>query len=234
MAKQVKLKAEPRSNVGRSAVRKIRARGFIPAVIYGGNDKPQPLQVSTRDINAMMSQASGENVLVELEIGDGGQSRTALVQEVQHSPVGGEIRHVDFHAVSMDQMIQAEVPLEPMGTPVGVKTFGGLLEQSLRVLAIECLPGDLPDRITVDVSHLNIGDAIHVRDIQLPQGVTPKVQVDLTAFSVVAPVVEEQPVAAEAEAAAGPEVITEKKEEGEAAAPAAAAKEKAPKEKEKK
>ena len=234
MAKQVKLKAEPRPTVGRSAVRKLRARGFIPAIVYGGNDKPQPLQVSARDINAMMSHASGENVLVELEIGGDGQSRTALVQEVQHSPVGGEIRHVDFHAVSMDQMIQAEVPLEPMGTPVGVKTFGGLLEQSLRVLAIECLPGDLPDRITVDVSQLNIGDAIHVRDIQLPQGVTPKVQVDLTAFSVVAPVVEEQPVAAEAEAAAGPEVITEKKEEGEAAAPAAAGKEKAPKEKEKK
>jgi large subunit ribosomal protein L25 len=183
----------------------------------------------------MMSHASGENVLVELEIGGDGQNRTALVQEVQHSPVGGDIRHVDFHAVSMDQMIQAEVPLEPVGTAVGVKTFGGLLEQSLRVLAIECLPGDLPDRITVDVSQLNIGDAIHVRDIQLPQGVTPKVQVDLTAFSVVAPVVEEQPVAAEAEAAAaGPEVITEKKQEGEAAAPAAAGKEKAPKEKEKK
>jgi large subunit ribosomal protein L25 len=234
MAKQVKLKAEPRPEVGRSAVRKLRARGFIPAVIYGGNDKPQPLQVSARDINAMMSQASGENVLVELEIGGDGQSRTALVQEVQHSPVRGEIRHVDFHAISMDQMIQAEVPLEPVGTSVGVKTFGGLLEQSLRILAIECLPGDLPDRITVDVSQLNIGDAIHVRDIPLPQGVTPKVQVDLTAFSVVAPVVEEEPVAAEAEAAAGPEVITEKKEEGEAAAPASAAKEKAPKEKEKK
>jgi large subunit ribosomal protein L25 len=236
MAKQVKLKAEPRPTVGRSAVRKLRAGGFIPAVIYGGNDKPQPLQVSARDINAMMSQASGENVLVELEIGSDGQSRTALVQEVQHSPVRGEIRHVDFHAVSMDQMIQAEVPLEPVGTAVGVKTFGGLLEQSLRALAIECLPGDLPDRITVDVSALNIGDAIHVRDIQLPQGVTPKVQVDLTAFSVVAPVVEEQPVAAEAEAAAGPEVITEKKQEGEAAAaaPPPAAKEKAPKEKEKK
>jgi large subunit ribosomal protein L25 len=234
MAKQVKLKAEPRPDVGRSAVRKLKARGFIPAVIYGGNDKPQPLQVSAREINAMMSQASGENVLVELEIGSGGQSRTALVQEVQHSPVGGEIRHIDFHAISMDQMIQAEVPLEPVGTAVGVKTFGGLLEQSLRALAIECLPGDLPDRITVDVSALNIGDAIHVRDIQLPQGVTPKVQLDLTAFSVVAPVVEEQPVAAEAEAAAGPEVITEKKEEGEAAAPAAAGKEKAPKDKEKK
>ncbi len=104
MAKQVKLKAEPRPTVGRSAVRKLRARGLIPAVIYGGNDKPQSLQVSARDINAIMSQASGENVLVELEIGGDGQSRTALVQEVQHSPVGGEIRHVDFHAISMDQM----------------------------------------------------------------------------------------------------------------------------------
>jgi len=235
MAKQVKLKAEPRSNVGRSAVRKIRARGFIPAVIYGGNDKPQPLQVSTRDINAMMSQASGENVLVELEIGDGGQSRTALVQEVQHSPVGGEIRHVDFHAVSMDETIQAEVPLEPIGTANGVKNFGGLLEQSLRALTIECLPRDLPDRITVDVSALNIGDSVHVRDIQLPSGVTAKVQPDLTAFSVLAPVVEEEPAVAAAEAAAaGPEVITEKKEEGEAAAAAPAAKEKTSREKEQK
>jgi large subunit ribosomal protein L25 len=157
------------------------------------------------------------------------------VQEVQHSPVGGEIRHVDFHAVSMDQMIEAEVPLEPVGTAVGVKTFGGLLEQSLRALAIECLPGDLPDRITVDVSHLNIGDAIHVREIQLPPGVTATVQLDLTAFSVVSPVAEEEPVAAQGEAAAEPEVITEKKEEGEAAGSTApAAKEKAPREKEKK
>ena len=235
MAKQVKLKAEPRTNVGRSAVRKLRARGLIPAVIYGGKNEPQALQVAAREINNMMSHASGENVLVELEIAGEGSTRTALVQEVQHSPVGGEIRHVDFHAISMDQMIQAEVPLEATGTAVGVKTFGGLLEQSLRVLAIECLPADLPDRITVDVSQLNIGDSIHVRGIQLPSGVTAKAQPDLTAFSVVAPVVEEEPVAAEAEAAAaGPEVITEKKEEGEAAAPAPAGKEKAPKEKEQK
>jgi len=193
------------------------------------------LQVAAREINAMMSHASGENVLVELAIAGEDSSRTALVQEVQHSPVGGDIRHIDFHAVSMDQMIQAEVPLEPTGIAVGVKTFGGLLEQSLRSLAIECLPADLPARVTVDVSQLNIGDSIHVRDIQLPSGVTAKVQPDLTAFSVVAPVVEEEPVVAEAEAAAaGPEVITEKKEEAEGAAPAPAAKEKAPKEKEQK
>jgi len=220
--------------VGRSAVRKLKARGIIPAVIYGGKDKAQPLQVAARDINTMMSHASGENVLVELEIAGEKSSRIALVQEVQHSPVGGDIRHVDFHAISMDETIQAEVPLEPIGTANGVKNFGGLLEQSLRALTIECLPRDLPDRITVDISQLNIGDSIHVRDIQLPSGVTAKVPVDLTAFSVLAPVVEEEPVVAEAEAAAaGPEVITEKKEEGEAAAPAAA-KEKIPKEKEQK
>src|SRR6266702_3900148 len=213
MAKQVKLKVEPRTSVGRSAVRKLKARGVIPAIIYGGKDKPQPLQVSARDINAMMSHASGENVLVELEIAGEKSNRTALVQEVQHSPVRGDILHIDFHAISMDEMIQAEVPLEPIGIPNGVKNFGGLLEQSLRALAIECLPRDLPDRITADVSALNIGDSSHVRDIQLPSGVTAKVQPDLTAFSVVAPIVEEEPVVAEAEAAAaGPEVITEKKE----------------------
>src|SRR5437879_3696502 len=222
MAKQVKLKAKRRTKVARCAVRKLLARGLFPAGSCGRNNEPQALQVAAREINAMMSHASGENVLVELQITGDGSTRTALVQEVQHSPVGGEIRHVDFHAISMDQMIQAEVPLEPTGTAVGVKTFGGLLEQSLRALAIECLPGDLPDRITVDVSQLNIGDSIHVRDIQLPSGVTPKVQTDLTAFSVVAPVAEAERSPTEAEAAAaGPEVITEKKEEGEAAAASA-------------
>src|SRR5207253_9681138 len=113
-------------NVGRPAVREAGAPGGIPAVICGGNDKPQALQVPARDSNAMMSQASGENVLVELEIAGAGSSRTALVQEAQHSPVAGDIRHVDFHAISMDQMIQAEVPLESTGIAVGVKTFGGL------------------------------------------------------------------------------------------------------------
>ena len=234
MAKQVKLKAEPRSEIGRSAARRLKARGIVPAVVYGGKEKSQPLQVSARDINAMLSHASGENILVELEIAGSKGTRTALLQEVQHSPVGGDILHVDFHAISMDEKITADVPLEPLGLATGVKNFGGLLEQNLRALAIECLPADLPDRITVDVSQLNIGDSIHVRDIQLPSGVTAKVQPDLTAFSVVAPVVEEEPVVAEAEAAAGPEVITEKKEEGEAAAPAPTAKEKAPKEKEQK
>ncbi len=230
MAKQVKLTAERRTATGRSAVRKLKAMGVVPAVIYGAKDKAEALQVSRRDINAMLSHAAGENILVELEIA--GKSRLALVQEVQHAPLGGAILHVDFHAVSMDEMIQADVPLEPTGTANGVKNMGGLLEQNLRSLAIECLPRDLPDVIPVDVSALNVGDAIHVREIQLPSGVTTRVQADLTAFSVLAPTVEEEPVAAEVEAAAGPEVIREKKEEPEAAAAAGAKEKAAPKEKE--
>ena len=226
MAKQVKLKAEPRNATGRSAARKLKARGVVPAVIYGGKQKSQALQVLERDINAMLSHASGENILVELEIAGEKAGRTALLQEVQHSPVRGDVVHVDFHAISMDEKIEANVPLEALGIATGVKNFGGLLEQNLRALAIECLPRDLPDKISVDVSALNIGDAIHVRDIKMPSGVTVKVNPDLTAFSVVAPVAEEEPVTPEAEAAAaaGPEVITAKKEEGEAAAPAAGGK----------
>ncbi|MBA3830405.1 MAG: 50S ribosomal protein L25 [Chthoniobacterales bacterium] len=217
MAKQVKLTATRRSGIGRSAVRKIKAQGSVPAVIYGGKTQPELLQVAKRDISNMLSRASGENILVELEIDGESGGRLALVQEVQHSPLGGDILHVDFHAVSMDEMIEAEVPLEPTGTAEGVKTFGGLLEQNVRSLEIECLPRDLPDVITVDVSHLNIGDAIHVREIKLPEGVTTSVPADLTAFSVLAPTVEEAP-AATAEAPTAPEVITAKKEEPEAAA----------------
>jgi large subunit ribosomal protein L25 len=226
MAKQVKLTAQLREATGRSAIRKLKARGIVPAIVYGGKDKSQPLQVSRRDISLMLSHASGENILVELEIAGEKGSRMTMIKEIQHSPVGGDVLHVDFHAVSMDEKIEADVPLEPVGVANGVKNFGGLLEQSLRTLEVECLPRDLPDKITVDVSPLNIGDSIHVRDIQLPAGVVAKTQPDLTAFSVLAPVVEEEPVVEVAEAAAEPEVIKEKKEEGEAAAavPAGAAK----------
>jgi len=215
MAKQAKLTATRRTALGRSAVRKIKNEGAVPAVIYGGTNQPEPLQVLRRDINALLSHAAGENILVELEISGEGTNRLALVQEVQHAPIGGAVLHIDFHAVSMDEMIDADVPLEATGIANGVKNFGGLLEQSLRSLGIQCLPRDLPDVIRVDVSALNIGDAIHVREIPLPEGVSTRVSPDLTAFSVMPPTVEEAPAAAAV--AAAPEVIKEKKEEPEAA-----------------
>src|SRR5437762_13654783 len=126
MAKQVKLTAQRREATGRSAIRKLKARGIVPAIVYGGKDKPQPLQVSKRDISLMLSHASGENILVELEIEGEKAGRLALVQEVQHAPLGGDILHIDFHSVSMDEMIEADVPLESTGMAEGVKTFGGL------------------------------------------------------------------------------------------------------------
>jgi large subunit ribosomal protein L25 len=224
MAKQVKLTAERRTAVGRSAVRKLKTAGIVPAVIYGAKDKPESLQLSRRDVSAMLSHASGENILVELEIA-GDANRLALVQEVQHAPIGGAVLHIDFHAISMDEMIEADVPLEPTGIANGVKNFGGLLEQSLRSLSIECLPRDLPDLISIDVSALNIGDGIHVRDIALPAGVTTRLPADLMVISVLAPTVEEEPVAG-AEAPTAPEVIKEKKEDPDAAAGASGGKDK--------
>jgi len=220
MAKQVKLTAERREGTGRAAARKLKARGIVPAIVYGAKMKPEALQVSRREISTVLSHASGENILVDLEVA--GEVRTVLLQEVQHSPVGGDILHVDFHAVSMDEKIEADIPVEPTGTANGVKNFGGLLEQSLRTLEVECLPRDLPDVITVDVSHLNIGDSIHVRDIKLPEGVEAKTPADLTVLSVMAPTVEEEPASTVPEAAASPEVIKEKKPEGEAPAAGAA------------
>jgi large subunit ribosomal protein L25 len=215
MATQVKLSAQRREGLGRSAVKKLKAAGNVPAIIYGAKDKPEPLQVSKREFSALLSHAAGENILIELEV-EGSPNRLAMVQEVQHAPIGGDVLHIDFHAVSMDEVIEADVPLEPTGTANGVKNFGGLLEQSLRTLSIECLPRDLPDVITVDVSALNIGDGIHVRDIPLPNGVTTRIPADLMAFSVMAPTVAEEPAAGAAPAAA-PEVITAKKEDADAA-----------------
>src|SRR5204863_8087543 len=119
MAKQVKLKVEPRSETGRSAARRLKARGIVPAIVYGGKEKSQSLQVSARDINAMLSHASGDNIVVELEIAGGKGTKTVVLQEVEHSPVGGALLHVDFQAISMDERIEASVPLEHTGLATG-------------------------------------------------------------------------------------------------------------------
>ena len=214
MSNQVKLSARPRNEAGRNAVSRVRERGAIPAVIYGGKDVTTNLEVDKRDIENILARAVGENILVQLEINDGQKttSRLSLIQEVQHHPVRGEIIHVDFHAVSMNEEIDAEVVLEPEGEPVGVKTFGGLLQQSMRLLPIRCLPQNLPEIIVVDVSGLNIGDTLHVRDIKLPPGVTAVPDEELTVFLVSEPTVAEEPVVATEEVVA-PEVLKEKKAE---------------------
>ena len=130
---------------------------------------------------------------------------------MQHHPVTGKVLHVDLHAVAMDELLTAEANVETTGEAAGVKTGGGVLEVILRTLEIECLPADLPESITVDVSALHIGDSIHVRDLKLPKGVTVLNDADLTVVSVAAPTVVEEPEPSTAAAGAQPEVINEKK-----------------------
>lgn len=218
MAKQVKLSARRRSESGRNAVKQVRARGGVPAVIYGSKETPATLEVSRREIEALLSHAVGENILVDLEIDENGTktSRLSLIQEVQHHPLRGDVLHVDFHAVSMTEKITADIVVESFGEPDGVKNFGGLLEQSMRTVSIQCLPQNLPEIIRVDVSSLKIGDSIHVRDLPLPEGVEADEDADLTVFIVAEPTVVEEPVAAAATPEA-PEVIKEKKPEASAA-----------------
>jgi large subunit ribosomal protein L25 len=213
MAKQVKLTARPRSESGRNAVKEVRARGGVPAVIYGAKTEPANLEVSHREIEALLSHAVGENILVELEIEEGGKktNRLSLIQEVQHHPIRREILHVDFHAVSMTDEIEAEIVVESIGEADGVKNFGGLLEQNMRSVTIKCLPQNLPEIIRVDVTALKVGDSIHVRDLPLPNGVEIVDDGDLTVFIVAEPTVAEEPAAAAP--SAGPEVIKEKKPE---------------------
>lgn len=211
MAKQVKLSARPRADVGRNSVKHLRTRGSIPAVIYGHKSQPGNLEVNAREISALLSHAVGENILVELEIAGekGSSTKLSLIQEVQHHPVRGDILHVDFLEVAMDEVLHTEVPIEAVGEADGVKNYGGLLEHSLRSLHIECLPKDLPEIISVDVSALGLNQSLHVRDLVLPAGVKATTDADLTVFIVAEPKVEAAPAAAEAPTA--PEVIKEKK-----------------------
>lgn len=218
MAKQQKLAAQTRTTSGRTAVKKIKQQGLVPAVIYGGRDKPSNLSINAREISNILSHATSEHFLVDLEIADGGSttSRLALVQEVQHDPIKGNVLHVDFHTVKADEKLHAEIPIETIGEARGVKNFGGILEMPMHEIEVECLPKDLPEVITLDVSELGVGDAIHIKDIKFPEGVSARADEDLTVVRVAAPKVEVEPVAAEV---TQPEVLKEKKED--AAAPAA-------------
>jgi len=189
MANQVKLTARTRAESGRNAVKQVRARGAVPAVIYGSRLTPANLEVSRRDLEVLLSHAVGENILVDLEIkdGDATKNQLSLIQEVQHHAVRREILHVDFQAVSMSEEITAEITVEPFGEADGVKTHGGLLEQNIRSIEVRCLPTNLPEIIKVDVTNLKVGESLHIKDIVLPEGVSTTAAPDLTVFLIAEP-----------------------------------------------
>jgi large subunit ribosomal protein L25 len=225
MANRISLKAEPRLGIGRLKSRQIRGTGKTPAVLYGVG-APQALQLSSKELVGALNATKAESVLVDLEIvGEkGAKKHLALLSEVQIHPLKDKVLHVDLHEIDPNKKVQAEVSVHEVGEPAGVRTGGGILDHLMRHVRVECLPQDLPSEIKVDVSNMEIGDAIHVKEIQAPAGVTFVNSGDLPVFMVHAPKTEEVVApAAGAAAAATPEVITAKKTDA-AAAPAAAGK----------
>jgi large subunit ribosomal protein L25 len=228
--KSVSLTAYPRALIKRTRVKKLRATGRVPAVIYGRQTTPQNLEITLRDLENLIHHSASENILVDLAVeGDARPKRLALVQEVQHHALSGKVLHVDLHEVSETEKVTITVPVESTGEAVGVKTGGGVLEHVLFKLKVRALPKDLPEVILVDVSHLEIGKAVHIGDIQPPANVEILGDKHISVLAVAAPITEAQEAAdaaAATEGGAQPEMIKEKKVEGEAAAAAPAKAEK--------
>ena len=150
MAKRLGIKAKVRAEIGGRRPNRIRASGRVPAVLYGAGTS-QALELNGREIAEALHGASSESVLIDLTLeAEGGSTtkRMALIREVQHDPLRDTIEHVDFHAIEENKKLRVEVPVHELGEAVGVRTGGGILDHNLRTLRVECLPKDLPERIT--------------------------------------------------------------------------------------
>jgi large subunit ribosomal protein L25 len=212
------LSAVARAQTGKGAARSLRKAGRVPAVVYGHARDPQSLALDTRELDKLLDHISAESTVVELIV-DGRSART-LIREIQRHPFRRQILHVDFQELVAGEKVTVRVPILLVGSPVGVRVDGGVLDQTMRDLEIEVDPANMPNHIDVDVSSLTIGSSIHVRDLVLPTGVEALADPDTAVCVCSAPraVVEEAaaPEAA-AEPAAEPEVIRKAKtdEEGE-------------------
>ncbi len=224
--KSVPLNAFPRALARGRQVKQLRSTGRIPAVIYGGQAKPENLELIAKDLEELIHHSVSENILVDLAVKDAAKgNRLALVQAVQHHPLHGTVLHVDFHEVSPDEKVTIMVPVETTGEAVGVKTGGGVLEHVLFKIKVRALPKDLPEQILVDVSLLELGKSIHLGEIKAPEGVEILGDKKVSVISVALPKTEAEETAEAAEGAtpvAGDvEMLKEKKEDGtEGAAPA--------------
>jgi len=223
--KQITLEAQPREEVTKGALNTMRASGRIPGIAYGDNSKPVVLSVDEKSLQAAIHTELGRNALINLTVG--GSSHAVLVKEIQRHPITRAIRHVDFHRISLKKKIEALVPVHVKGEAPGVKLSGGVLEHLVRDVRVKCLPTEIPPFIDVDVSGLQINQAIRGKDLAIPAGVELLLDPEGVIIHVqTVHVVEETPVAAAADATAvagatstEPEVIKKGKvEEGTEAA----------------
>jgi len=208
------LTAEIREGVGKEKAKKLRAKGLIPAIFYGPRSQTIPLVIDSKELAKVLQTEAGENVLIDLDIRKGAQSdrKVVMLKDIQIDSLQSITLHTDFFEVAMDEMVTVEVPVHLVGKPEGTK-MGGILDQIRRVIQIQCFPGDIPKSIDIDVSPLNIGDSIHVQDIQVEKAKIIS-DTNFTIATVVPPVVEEKVVEAVApEAAEGAEVKEKEEEE---------------------
>lgn len=204
------LTATPRSDVGTGAARKARAAGRVPAVVYGHHRDPQSLTLETREIEKLIERTAGAATVVELSL-DGRTLRT-LIREVQRHPYKRQILHVDFQELVAGEAVTVEVPIRFIGTPEGVRSSGGILDQVMHTLTVETDPSNIPDHLDVDISALAINESLHVSDVPLPEGVTVADDPEATICVVSAPRVQEEETPAESvEAPEEPEVIRKTK-----------------------
>jgi large subunit ribosomal protein L25 len=195
MAQIVQLAAEPRTVHGTGEMRRMRKAGRTPAVIYGHGRAPAALSVSSFDLGRLLESIAPASTIVDLTVGDA--TYKTLIREVQRHPLRPGVTHVDFYEVKAGEKITLEVPVHLVGIPDGVRNQGGTLDQVLRMVEIEVLPGDIPERVELDVTVLTIGKSLPVSALAIPNA---KILTDagLTICTVVAPRVEEvvAPVAA--------------------------------------
>jgi large subunit ribosomal protein L25 len=223
MADNIVLTAQPRAERGRTEAAKLRADGLLPGVIYGAGIEPLALAVPRSELLRVL-HAHGAHPLVTVKV-DGGKEYLALIKDLQIDHVKQTALHVDFHRVQEDVAVQTEVEVILTGTPAGVKT-GGVLEQITRMIAIEALPRALPEHIEFDVSAMELGSTLEVRELTVPAGVTILTDEGTTLCTVVAPRVAEEVTLSAEEAEALAALSAEELEalkEFAAAAPEAAA-----------
>ena len=210
--KEIVLAAETRSGVGKGPARQARRDGRIPAVVYGPESEPKAIAVDNKTLKAAIRSVSGASTLMDLELD--GKITKVIMREVQRDPVTSEIIHVDFHAVSMTKPINVAIQIRVVGSAIGVKRDGGILQINMRDLEVLCLPDQIPGHIEVDVSELAIGDSIHVKDLSLPEDVNVVSDPSQTVLVIGAPTVVKADEPTEEAAAAEVEEGAEGAEEG--------------------
>lgn len=213
----LEIEVEPREVGSKRQARRLRRDGKIPGVLYGPKTPPVPLELSKKEFSSRVAGLEGSHLVRLKSESPALAAKVALVKEMQHHPITGEVMHTDLYEVDLTAKIQVRVPLHFVGKAAGV-VRGGILQPIVREIEVECLPMDIPEFFNVEVSALDIGDAVHIQALRMPEGVAAIYETDFALVTVVPPSVEEAPTPAAPvteEVAAEPEAPAEQKEGGE-------------------